>query len=207
MNKAHAHANTGPRLVAWEVTRNCNLNCVHCRAAASRGPYTGELGTEKCLEILKQIAAAGQPIVILTGGEPLLRQDIFELAKHGTGLGLRMVMAANGTLITSEMAGSMKSSGIQRVSISLDGPDASTHDRFRQVQGAFEGSIRGIEELKKTGIEFQINTDHHTAQRGPGSGDARPRRKARSSRAPYLPAGPHRTGQGYDQSGNQCRAV
>ena len=158
MNKAHAHANTGPRLVAWEVTRNCNLNCVHCRAAASRGPYGGELTTEKCLEILNQIAAAGQPIVILTGGEPLLRQDVFELARHGTGLGLRMVMAANGTLITSEMAGRIKSSGIQRVSISLDGPDASTHDRFRQVQGAFEGSIRGIEELKQAGIEFQINT-------------------------------------------------
>jgi AdoMet-dependent heme synthase len=157
-HKAHAHANTGPRLVAWEVTRNCNLNCVHCRAAASRGPYAGELRTEKCLEILDQIAAVGQPIVILTGGEPLLREDIFELAKHGTDLGLRMVMAANGTLITPEIAKKMKSSGIQRVSISLDGPDPSTHDRFRQVQGAFAGSIRGIEELKREGIEFQINT-------------------------------------------------
>jgi heme b synthase len=116
------------------------------------------LGTKKCLEILDQIAAVGQPIVILTGGEPLLREDIFELAKHGTDLGLRMVMAANGTLITPEIVTKMKSSGIQRVSISLDGPDASTHDRFRQVPGAFEGSLRGIEELKRQGIEFQINT-------------------------------------------------
>ena len=158
MNKVHSHANTGPRLVAWEVTRNCNLNCVHCRAAASRGPYAGELSTEKCREILDQIAEVGRPIIILTGGEPLLRQDIFEIVQYGTDLGLRMVMAANGTLITPEIAKRMKSSGIQRVSISLDGPDASTHDRFRQVKGAFEGSIQGIEELTKEGIEFQVNT-------------------------------------------------
>jgi AdoMet-dependent heme synthase len=154
----HGQNKHQPRLVAWEVTRNCNLNCVHCRAAASRGPHAGELSTEKGRQILEQIAEVGKPIVILTGGEPLLREDIFELAAYGTALGLRMVMAANGTLITPEIARKMKSSGIQRVSISLDGPDASTHDRFRQVQGAFEGSIRGIEELKSEGIEFQINT-------------------------------------------------
>jgi heme b synthase len=152
------HKMNQPRIVAWEVTRNCNLNCVHCRAAAGRGPYAGELSTEKCLQILDQIRAVGQPIVILTGGEPLLREDIFELATYGTDLGLRMVMAVNGTLITPEIAKRVKSSGVQRVSISLDGPDASSHDRFRQVQGAFEGSILGIEELKKEGIEFQINT-------------------------------------------------
>jgi heme b synthase len=157
MERNHKDKNQ-PRLVAWEVTRNCNLNCVHCRAAASRGPYAGELSTEKCREILDQIRAVGQPIVILTGGEPLLREDIFELATYGTDLGLRMVMATNGTLITPEIAKRMKSSAIQRVSISLDGPEASSHDRFRQVQGAFEGSILGIEELKKEGIEFQINT-------------------------------------------------
>jgi heme b synthase len=158
MDKGHPNANTGPRLVAWEVTRNCNLHCVHCRAAAHGGPYAGELSTEKCREILDQIAEVGQPIVILTGGEPLLREDIYEVAQYGTGLGLRMVMATNGTLVTPEVARKIKSSGIQRLSISLDGPDALTHDRFRQVQGAYEGSIRGIEELKKEGVEFQINT-------------------------------------------------
>ena len=170
MDKGHPHANTGPRLVAWEVTRNCNLSCVHCRAAASRGPYADELSTEKCREILDQIAEVGQPIVILTGGEPLLREDIYEVAQYGTGLGLRMVMATNGTLMTSEVARKIKSSGIQRVSISLDGPDALTHDRFRQVKGAFEGSIRGIEELKKEGIEFQVNTTitRHNVDRARG---------------------------------------
>jgi heme b synthase len=147
-----------PRLVAWEVTRRCNLNCVHCRAAAERGPYPGEMDTAKGLEILNQIAEAGKPIVILTGGEPLLRQDIFDLAYHGTQLGLRMVMAINGTLVTPEIAEKIRASGIQRVSISLDGANAEDHDRFRQVSGAYRSSLQGIEVLKKAGIEFQINT-------------------------------------------------
>ena len=155
------------RLVAWEVTRNCNLNCVHCRAAASRGPYEGELDTAKCFQILDQIEEVGKPIVILTGGEPLLRQDVFELARYGTQKGLRMVMATNGILITNEVTEKMKSSGIQRVSVSLDGADAEQHDRFRKVEGAFDGALRGIEILKHEGIEFQINTTitrHNVAQ-------------------------------------------
>lgn len=150
--------NATPRLVAWEVTRSCNLNCVHCRASSERGPYPGELDTGKALEILDQIAGAGKPIVILTGGEPLLRKDIFNLANHGTELGLRMVMATNGTLLTTETARKIKASGIKRVSISLDGADAESHDRFRQVQGAFNAALNGIEVLRESGIEFQINT-------------------------------------------------
>jgi heme b synthase len=147
-----------PRLVAWEVTRNCNLNCVHCRAAAGRGPHDGELDTAKCLQILDQIEQVGKPIVILTGGEPLLREDIFDLARYGTDRGLRMVMATNGTLLTAETTEKMKSGGIQRVSVSLDGADAAQHDRFRKVDGAFDGAIRSIELLKQADIEFQINT-------------------------------------------------
>lgn len=152
------HSKNQPRLVAWEVTRNCNLNCVHCRAAAGSGPQTGELDTARCLQILDQIGQVGKPIVILTGGEPLLREDIFDLAQYGTEHGLRMVMATNGTLLTSEVTEKIKSGGIQRVSISLDGADAGQHDRFRKVDGAFDGAIHGIELLKAAGIEFQINT-------------------------------------------------
>jgi heme b synthase len=144
--------------VAWEVTRRCNLNCLHCRAASGRGPYPGELGLEKCLEILEEITRVGAPIVILTGGEPLLRPDVFRLAEAGTRLGLRMVMATNGTLLTSAVATEMKTSGIQRVSISLDGADAERHDRFRAVPGAFQGALSGIEVLKGAGMPFQINT-------------------------------------------------
>ena len=159
----HPHTSDKPdpfalRLVAWEVTRNCNLSCVHCRAAATCGPYTGELETESALKLLDEIALAGNPIVILTGGEPLLRDDIFTIASYGTEKGLRMVMAPNGTLITAETAQKMAESGIQRISISLDGATAERHDRFRQVEGAYEGALSGIEHAKAAGIEFQINT-------------------------------------------------
>jgi AdoMet-dependent heme synthase len=146
------------RLVAWETTRNCNLNCVHCRASADRGPFSGELDTAAAFQLLDQIAAVGSPIVILTGGEPLLRPDIFEIARYGTGKGLRMVMAPNGTLITKQAAEQMAAAGIKRISISIDGADRPSHDVFRGVEGAFDGALGGIERAKAAGIEFQINT-------------------------------------------------
>jgi heme b synthase len=107
---------------------------------------------------MDEIALLSKPIIILTGGEPLLRSDIFELARYGSDKGFRMVMAPNGTLITDEIVQKMKDSGIQRISISLDGPTPETHDAFRRVKGAFEGALRGIERTKKGGLDFQINT-------------------------------------------------
>jgi heme b synthase len=157
MNEENPHTYQ-PRLVAWEITRSCNLNCVHCRAASGRGPYSGELDTEKCLEVLDQIVQTGKPIIILTGGEPLLRKDVFKLAQYGTDLGLRVVMATNGTLLTQAIAEELTASGIKRVSISIDGADAQEHDQFRKVPGAFLGALDGIELLKSRGIEYQINT-------------------------------------------------
>ena len=146
------------RLVAWELTRRCNLNCVHCRAGSERGPYPGELDTSQCFELLAQISEVGKPIVILTGGEPLLRDDIFELALRGTESGLRMVMATNGTLLTPGIIEKMKSSGIKRISISIDGAAEKQHDSFRKVPGAFKGALEGIRLLREGGVEFQINT-------------------------------------------------
>jgi len=146
------------RLVAWEITRNCNLACVHCRAAATLGPHLGELETDAALQLVDQIALAGSPIVILTGGEPLLRPDIFEVARYGTQKGLRMVMAPNGTLITEHSARQMADAGIKRISISLDGATREKHDRFRGVKGAFDGSLQGIKMAQNAGVEFQINT-------------------------------------------------
>ena len=151
------------RMIAWEVTRSCNLNCVHCRAAASCGPYPGELSTEKCLKLIDEIAAMSSPVIILTGGEPLLRPDIFEIASYGTNKGLRMVMATNGTLVTPAVARKMIESGIKRVSISIDGKDAQSHDAFRQEKGAFAGAMTGIDAMKEAGMEFQINTTITTA--------------------------------------------
>ena len=144
--------------MAWEITRKCNLNCVHCRAGSERGPYPGELSGEKCFEVLDQIREVGTPIVILTGGEPLMREDVFDLARKGDDLGLRMVMATNGTLITPDIIERMKGSGIKRVSISIDGADEKQHDEFRKVPGAFKGAMEGIRLLREGGVEFQINT-------------------------------------------------
>jgi heme b synthase len=146
------------RMVAWELTRGCNLACVHCRASAQRGPYPGELSTQECFRVMDEIASISKPVIILTGGEPLLRPDIFDLARYGTDKGFRMVMATNGTLMTEETVQKMKASGIQRISVSLDGPSSETHDAFRKVEGAFESSLRGIELAKKGGLDFQINT-------------------------------------------------
>ncbi|MFO7570028.1 MAG: heme b synthase [Smithellaceae bacterium] len=151
------------RMIAWEVTRSCNLSCVHCRAASHLGPYPGELSTEECLRLIDDIASVSQPVIILTGGEPLLRPDIFEIAAYGTQKGLRMVMATNGTLVDEDVARRMIASGIQRVSISIDGSDAQSHDAFRQEQGAFAGAMRGIAAMKSAGLEFQINTTITTA--------------------------------------------
>ncbi len=106
------------------MTRQCNLSCLHCRASAESGPYPDELSTAEGLLLLEQIREVGQPVVILTGGEPLLRPDIYELARHGHNLGLRMVMAVNGTLLDKEKARKLKESGIQRISISMDGADS-----------------------------------------------------------------------------------
>ena len=146
------------RMIAWEVTRSCNLACGHCRASALRGPYPGELETEKCLQLLDEIAAVAQPVIILTGGEPLLRKDIYAIAAYGNQKGLRMVLATNGTFVTETVAGRLSEAGIQRVSVSLDGPDAGSHDAFRCVPGAFAEALAGIAAMKKAGLEFQINT-------------------------------------------------
>ncbi len=159
--KSHPHSEKKEatlRLVAWETTRNCNLDCVHCRASATKGPYTGELDTQASFRLLDQIARVDKPIVILTGGEPLLRSDIFDIAKYGTDKGLRMVMAPNGTLMTEAYANQMADSGIKRISISLDGATAESHDSFRGVKGAFEGALNGIKLAKEAGVEFQVNT-------------------------------------------------
>lgn len=146
------------RLVAWEVTRTCNLACIHCRAAALDRPYPDELTKEECFRVLNEIGEIGKPIIILTGGEPLLRPDIFEIAEYGNALGFRMTMAVNGTLLTPEKAEKMVQVGIQRISVSIDGATASSHDAFRRVDGAFEGALGGIANARRAGLDFQINT-------------------------------------------------
>lgn len=146
------------RLIAWEVTRSCNLACKHCRAEAHLEPYPGEFSTRDAKALIDTFPDVGDPIIIFTGGEPLLRPDIFELVRYATTKDLRCVMAVSGTLVTADTARQIKEAGIQRVSISLDGPDAASHDAFRGVDGAFAGAMAGIQHLKAAGLPFQINT-------------------------------------------------
>ncbi|UCF78298.1 MAG: radical SAM protein [Candidatus Eiseniibacteriota bacterium] len=147
-----------PRLIAWEITRSCVLSCSHCRASAQREPYEGELTTEECMRVLDEIALVSTPILILTGGEALLRDDVYDIARRANELGMRTVLASCGTVIDEESARRMVEAGVRRVSISLDGASSASHDSFRGESGAFDGALRGIEFLKRAGMEFQINT-------------------------------------------------
>lgn len=147
-----------PGWIAWETTRKCNLRCVHCRCPLETDPSEVELTTVEGKKLLNEIADFSKPVVVLSGGEPLLRDDIFSLTNHGTSLGLRMCMATNGALVTDEICRNMKLAGIRMVSLSLDGSSASVHDNFRQCPGAFDSVIRAAELFRKNGQRFLINS-------------------------------------------------
>lgn len=152
-----AHTQSKARLIFWEVTKGCNLRCVHCRASATELSSPKDLATKTALGIIDQIAEAVNPILVLSGGEPLFRSDIFQLARYATDKGLRVALATNGTLVTKEVARMIVDAGVKRVSISLDGADAVTHDTFRGIPGAFEAATQGLRNLKSLGMSVQIN--------------------------------------------------
>jgi radical SAM protein with 4Fe4S-binding SPASM domain len=155
-NGHHAGENKA-RLVFWEVTKGCNLRCIHCRATATELSSPTDLATRTALTIIDQIAAAANPILVLSGGEPLYRSDIFQLARYATDQGLRVALATNGTLVTKDVARMIVDAGVRRVSISLDGADAAIHDSFRGIPGAFDAAVRGLRNLKALGMSTQIN--------------------------------------------------
>lgn len=152
------HGPSPPRLIAWELTRSCNLGCIHCRGSATKDRAPEELTLEEGLQFIDNIASFSKPVLILSGGEPLVRQDVYEIAQYGTNKGLRVVLATNGTLLNPKSARKLKDCGIQRVSISIDGANAPSHDAFRGLNGSFDQALRGIEALKDAGLSFQINT-------------------------------------------------
>ncbi|MFO7983817.1 MAG: radical SAM protein [Desulfuromonadales bacterium] len=147
-----------PKWLAWESTQRCNLSCVHCRCSSDMSAAEGDFTTEEAFKLIDDICEISKPVMVLSGGEPLMREDIFDIARYGTGKGLRMCMATNGTLITDEVCAKMKEADIKMVSLSLDGSNAEVHDNFRNCPGAFEGTIRGAETLKRNGIKFLINS-------------------------------------------------
>lgn len=146
------------RIIAWEVTRSCNLACRHCRAEAHPHPYEGELDTGEAKSLIDAFREVGDPIIIFTGGDPMMRPDVYELVAHAKSRKHICAFAPNGTLITAENAARLKECGVDRCSISIDGADAISHDAFRGMPGAFAASMRGIGHLKTAGVPFQINT-------------------------------------------------
>jgi len=148
-----------PKWIAWEVTRRCNLKCVHCRSSSTlEVKEHPDFPLQEGKRVIDDISFYAKPVVVLSGGEPLLRKDVFELAAHGTDKGLRMCMATNGTLVNQEVCDRLKEVGIKMVSLSLDGSKASVHDDFRSQPGAFEGAINAARLFRENGISFLINS-------------------------------------------------
>jgi radical SAM protein with 4Fe4S-binding SPASM domain len=146
------------RLVFWETTTGCNLECIHCRRLdVSRELSKQDLTTEQSLAFIRTLPETGRPILVFSGGEPLMRRDIFELAQAATDIDIPIALASNGTPVTAEVAQRIKDVGFRRVSISFDGPDPVTHDKFRGT-GSFDASIAGFKLLRRLGVSMQINT-------------------------------------------------
>ena len=146
-------------IVVWNCTRRCNLKCKHCYAQAEDKDFSNELTTEEGKQLIKDLATFGCPVLLFSGGEPLIRKDVLELAEYAAQLGLRVVFSTNGTLITKALAKRLKEIGTSYVGISLDGTE-KVHDQFRGVPGAFKKAIEGIRNCKeaelKVGLRFTI---------------------------------------------------
>jgi AdoMet-dependent heme synthase len=146
------------RLVFWETTTGCNLACVHCRRLeVSRELSRYDLDTDQAKAFIHSLTDLGRPILVFSGGEPLMRPDLFDLAWEATQLDIPIALATNGTIMNEQLAEQVRDVGFRRVSISFDGPDSATHDQFRG-DGAFETSIRGFKTLRRAGLSMQINT-------------------------------------------------
>jgi 12,18-didecarboxysiroheme deacetylase len=147
-------------VVVWNITRRCNLKCLHCYAHAKNIPFDNELSTMEGKKMIDDLAGFGVPVLLISGGEPLVRKDLPELAAYAVGKGMRAVISTNGTLITPQMADTLKKIGLSYVGISLDGME-EINDRFRGVKGAFRSALEGIENCKnagiKVGLRFTIN--------------------------------------------------
>ncbi|CAG36010.1 radical SAM/SPASM domain-containing protein [Desulfotalea psychrophila] len=151
--------NFEPKWIAWETTRRCNLKCVHCRSSSELDVVAHpDFSLQEAKQIIDKITSYAKPVLVLSGGEPLLREDIFDIAQYGTDQGLRMCLATNGTLVTDEVCLKIKKTNIRMVSLSLDGATAATHDDFRNQKGAFTGTMHAIELFQKYDIPFLVNS-------------------------------------------------
>lgn len=149
--------------IAWETTRRCNLRCVHCRSSSTiEAEGHPDFSFEQATRILDDISSYADPVMVLSGGEPLLRPDIFDIARYGSDKGLRMCLATNGTLVTDDVCKQIIDTRIRMVSLSLDGARAETHDNFRNQAGAFDGTMKAIQLFRQYHIPFLVNSSFTT---------------------------------------------
>lgn len=149
-----------PVVVFWELTLACALACRHCRAEAQPKRHTLEMTTEECFRVMDNLATFDQkPILVLSGGDPFMRRDIFKLVEYGAGLGLTMSVSPSATaLVTRQRLQRLKDLGVSRISLSLDGSNAINHDSFRGVDGSFMRTLEAMSNAKEVGLAFQVNT-------------------------------------------------
>ncbi len=148
-----------PFLAIWELTQACDLACVHCRASAIAARTPCELTTEEGFRLLEEVRSFGDPLMVFTGGDPLKREDVFTLLEKSTSLGLRTTITPSATpLLTEGAIDRFRRCGVARMAISLDGPDAASHDGFRRVEGSFSRTMTALEYARKAGLPTQINT-------------------------------------------------
>ncbi len=148
-----------PFIVIWEVTQGCDLACVHCRAEARPWRDPLELTTPEAFRLVDQIREFGQPLFVLTGGDPLKRPDIFEIIRYADRKGLRVTLTPSATpLMTRERIREMKDAGLARMAVSLDAHDAASHDAFRRVPGSFDWTLQCIRHARAIGLDVQVNT-------------------------------------------------
>jgi radical SAM protein len=151
--------NQSPLLVIWEVTQSCDLACVHCRASARPERDPDELTTEEGQRLIEEVKQFGNPLLVFTGGDPLKRPDLYDLARYSIATGLRTNVTPSATpLLTGEAIDEFKKCGISRMAISLDGPDAPTHDDFRRVEGTFDQAMFALLHARDIGLETQVQT-------------------------------------------------
>ncbi len=147
-------------VVVWNMTRRCNLKCIHCYSSSRNIPYRDELTTEEGKVLIADLASFGSPVILFSGGEPLIRKDLPELAQFAVDRGMRAVISTNGTLLTPERIRTFRAIGLSYIGVSLDGLK-ETHDFFRGVPGTFERAIRGIRDSRdagiKVGVRFTVN--------------------------------------------------
>ena len=147
-----------PLVMSWNVTRECNLKCSHCYINAAEKKLENELTTQEGKRLIDQICQVSSPLLILSGGEPLLRPDIYELISYGSKKGLKMGLGSNGSLIDQEAAKKLKDAGIATISISLDSHIPEQHDDFRGVEGSWDKAVQAIKALRKNNVLVQVNT-------------------------------------------------